>query len=298
MGRIDHVFVACQRHDAHYAKACVASVRRWHPEVPILLVKDAMYCRFSTREIERAWGVGVMETGAEKFGWGFSKLEPLIDPAFGRVMVLDADTLFVGPLLDHLAGFGEDFLVQHEDPTPEFVASHAYDLEGLRGIDPGFLFPGYTFNTGQFVARSGLLAREDFAGLVRWEEPRAAVYPDVFKMGEQGLLNYAIQRKVARGEATLRRLPMMEIPRSARARGVGLGELGGGSPHRFLIHWCGAKGENFRSTDRGDLLEHFERAFYARLAFGGICRMVHATGRALEKTARRWARALLGKGSG
>jgi hypothetical protein len=287
MNKIDAVYIACHRHDAHYARACVASIRQWYPDLPIVLVKDLMFGDFGTRDFESAWGVRIFRGSAKRFGWGFSKLEVLIERDYRRVLILDADTLFVGPLIGELERVEEDFVVQMETPTEAFVATHAFSLERLAEVDPAFVFPGYTFNTGQLVVRTGVFGRDDFDPFVRWEEPRRLAHPDVFRMGEQGLLNYLLQKKAATGEIALRRIPMMEIPGTPRARSVRIEELHPGGPHRFVIHWCGMKGETFRGTLRGDLLMHFEKRYYKGVPSGCALRWLRAAARGLERNLRR-----------
>jgi hypothetical protein len=268
MAKIGSIYIACYRYDVRYTRACVASVRHWHPELPIFLIKDHFYGPFNTVEIERHWNVAVMETNGRLFNWGFSKLEVLFLPPGQRCLVLDSDVVLAGPVLPMLEKFDEDVLVQHEDPTPEFVASHYYDPRLLHSLDPKFCFPGYTFNTGQWVANTGLLKREDFSGLVDWRNPPQLKHPSVFRMGEQGLLNYMLQSKVALGALTLRRVRMMETPKDPRATAIRIEDLTTKSPHDFVVHWCGLKRPRWTKIIRGDLLCFFENAYYGKV-FGG-----------------------------
>jgi hypothetical protein len=290
MSPIEAVYIACYRHDVRFARACVASVRHWHPDVPVFLIKDHFYGAFDTREIERCWNVGVMDTGGRSFNWGFSKLEALFLPEKKRCLVLDADVILAGPVISALERYDEDFVVQDEDSAPEFVRSHYYDIDALRALDPAFTFPGHTFNTGQLVVTTGLLRREDFDGFVRWGSPPALEHAGIFQMGEQGLLNYVLQKKAARGEVSLRRARLMEIPSHPRAAAVRLAELGPDSPHDFVIHWCGEKMPRWSQMERGDIALHFERLYYSRVPLGGLRGMArNMTGVALD-AARNWMR--------
>lgn len=61
------------RQDVHLARICVASIRYWYPDIPILLLKDLFHGDFSTREIEAHWDVGTFPTTRDQHGWGFGK---------------------------------------------------------------------------------------------------------------------------------------------------------------------------------------------------------------------------------
>jgi hypothetical protein len=213
-----------------------------------------------------------MQSERKRFGWGFAKLEPLFLPSRERCLILDSDIVFAGPFLESLEACPGDFIVQHEDPTPDFVRSHYFDLESLRVLDPGFTFPGFTFNTGQLVATTGILNRDDFSPFVDWENPPKIRHPDVFKLGEQGLLNYILMSQQQSGAISLTRKRFMEVPGkgvfmdSSIEKGSGecvqLERIGTDSPYRFLIHWCGLKKPHIRDMICGDILLHFEREYY------------------------------------
>ena len=144
--------------------------------------------------------------------WGFSKLAPLFLPGGQRFLVLDSDIVFAGPVLELLESHDADFIVQHEEPAPGFVASNYFDLEKLRALDPEFVFPGFTFNTGQWVGTTGLVNRADFEPVLEWTGPVRKLHPDVFKFGEQGLFNYVLMKKTGRSEITLDRVRFMRVP--------------------------------------------------------------------------------------
>ena len=51
----------------------------------------------------------------------------------------------------------------------------------LQQLDPDFIFPGFTFNSGQFVVTTGCLKRNDFAPFLTDSDPPQLLHPDVFK---------------------------------------------------------------------------------------------------------------------
>jgi hypothetical protein len=266
--KIDVIYIACYKHDIRYTRILMASIRRWHPDIPVRLIKDRFYGDFDTGEIEKKWGAGVLETKFPCFSWGFSKLAPLFLPGGERFLVLDSDIVLAGPVLELLESHDTDFIVQQENPAPGFVASNYFDLEKLRAFDPGFVFPGFTFNTGQWVGTTGLLSHADFEPVLEWANPPRALHPEVFKLGEQGLFNYVLMKKLARAEITLDRVPFMRVPGFGDCPPVRAAELGAASPHRFVLHWCGQKQSRLRDMPLAEVLRHFERLYYTRVPLG------------------------------
>jgi hypothetical protein len=252
-------------------RICVASIRTWYPEIPIWLLKDQTYGPFSTHEIERMWDVQVHPASRRNLGWGFGKLEVLIQMPSRRLLVLDSDIVFAGKVLERLEQFEEDLVVHREEYSSADVETHFFVLEKLRRLDPAFESPGYAFNTGQMVVTTGRLTKEDFDGLVDWEQ-RTVRHPDIFKLAEQGLLNYVAQRKAGGGGLTIRREPFMVWPGLNEATAhIRVEALCGGKGYQELIHWAGLRwGKSLRQMPRADILTHFEKAYYERVPFGRL----------------------------
>jgi hypothetical protein len=154
---IAKIYIATHKHDLRFARICVASIRYWYPEIPIALIKDEFCGEFSTEELERVCDVSVYQTKQRDFGWGMSTLEPVFAEPGGRFLILDADTVFTGRVLDRLETFTEDFVVSLETQPPQRLREIYFDLEKLREVDPHSVFKGQTFNTGQYVATGGRL---------------------------------------------------------------------------------------------------------------------------------------------
>jgi len=233
-------------------------------------MKDEKYGPFDTREIENSLKVGIHKlSGNRSFGWGMAKLELLFGPGNGRCLILDSDIVFVGRVLDELEKYDEHFVVNFESYDSDKIESHFFSLEKLKQLDPRFQFPGFAFNTGQLVATRGILCRADFDSYVDWES-RQVRHPEVFKLGEQGLLNYVLQRKAHEGALTLRRMPFMLWPgEEGDVAHIRVEELTPEGPHRQLLHWAGLRwGRTLRQMPRSDILLHFENMYYSRVPFG------------------------------
>ena len=284
MSRIDRIYVAAHRGDLRLTRICIASVRTWYPEIPIFLLKDEVGGTFCTREIEEVWNVRLWPTAEHIFGWGFIKLEPLFDSERIRYLMLDSDTVFLGRVIDALEKFATDFVVQEELQSAQDVAPLYFDAAKIRhSFNPRFSGAAFTFNSGQYVATSGLISRKDFGDLVVWSEPRRVRYAEMFNPGDQGVLNYVVNERFAAGTLSVARTPFMKWGREEMAE-FDVAALGDASPYPFVIHWAGLKKVRLGQMLRADILRHFERAYYARIANGFARRRL----RIVRSEAERW----------
>jgi hypothetical protein len=267
--RIEKIYIATHKHDLRLARICVASIRYWYPDIPIYLIKDYFSGDFSTEELERVWSVGVFETMHRFFGWGLSKLEPVFTEIGKRFLILDSDTVFTGRVLDWLEEYTDDFVVHLETQPAQRLNEIYFDLDKLREFDPKFRFPDRTFNTGQYVATGGLLKREDF-DTVNWTSiPPSLKYPQIFKNGDQGVLNYVLLKKVALGQVSVAGVPFMKWPMEDISD-IDLAQLAGDSPYPYVIHWAGLRLPKIGDMIRSDILLFFEDYYYSRIPLGKI----------------------------
>ena len=270
---IEHVYITSNRDDLRFTRCCVASIRRWYPEIPISLLKDDSNGAYSTRELEDAWDVTVFESDRPLPGRAWAKLEPMFGPGRRRCLILDSDIVFLGRVIESLEAVDSDFVVESMGGRPEDRSRDYFDLAALRDLDPDFAFPGYTFNCGQLVATSGILKRADFAPLVEFGETPRKTRPDVFGASDQGILNYVVLKKAQEGELTLARVPFQRWGRSLPGRQVSTRELTTHSPHPYLVHWAGQKAKILRLVPNGYLLRHFEALYYTRIPRGRRTRL-------------------------
>ena len=279
--KLDGICIACYKYDVELTRICVASIRVWYPTVPIWLLKDETYGAFCTREIEKHWGVQIHPASQKTLGWGFGKLELMMELPARRLLILDSDIVFAGKVIDRLERFGDDLVVHEEPYNPEAIERLFFPVEKLGQLDPGFTFPGFAFNTGQLVVKTGCLARSDFESLLDWEA-RKVSRPDIFKMGEQGLANYVILKKLQKGELSLRREPFMIWPgNEASIRQIQVSDLTQDSLHPVVIHWAGLRwGKTPEQMPRADILLYFQRVYYSRIPYASCLkfyRQVRAT---------------------
>jgi hypothetical protein len=270
--KIEGIVISCYLLDVYLTRVCVASIRFWYPQVPIWLLKDRRYGDFNTYEIENKWNVRVYPGRQKNLGWGFGKLEILTEPPARRLLLLDSDIAFAGRVIDRLERFDEDLIVESFEETA--FEKEFFSLNGLRELDPQFEFPRYGFNTGQIVVTTGKITKQDFSGLVDWQT-RTVMHPEVFKMGEQGLLNYVALRKAQDGELTIRREPFMLRPgKGSCADHIQLKDLNSEGQHQELIHWAGLRwGKTLNEMPRSEILLHFEKLYYQRVPLGRLLRL-------------------------
>jgi len=269
--KIEGIVISCYIRDVYLTRVCVASIRFWYPDLPVWLLKDRYYGDFDTREIESRWNVQVYPTQQKNLGWGFGKLELLTEAPARRLLLLDSDIVFVGKLIDRLQQFDEDLVVESfDEPTFE---DEFYSLNGIHKLDPQFAFPGYGFNTGQVLATTTKITKQDFAGLVDWHK-RRVLHPEVFKMGEQGLLNYVAHRKAQRNDLSIRREPFMVRPGKGDCGAhIQPKDLNPEGKIQQLMHWAGLRwGRTLEEMPRSEILLYFENIYYQRVPFGRLLR--------------------------
>lgn len=291
MKRIDQIIVTCCRKDFWLTRICVASIRHWHPEVPIGLIKDTSGGDFSTEEMETAWNVSVAAIPDPPRGM-FSKLEAFHFPGRRRLLLLDSDIIFLGRVLDKLEPFDEDFVVNWGGTRPldpqtqrRYALEGYYDPEKLRQKLPDFEVPHFFFNGGQMVITSSVLGREELAAWMEGTPPGERLRdPEVIFNHEQGLLNVLLPRMRREGRLSLavcdftcwsRHPEMLErftVRDLQRRRG-----------HPFLVHWAEWKPFFKTGLVRSDLLGFFEDLYYSRIPRGSWKRRFRLIRRARDE---------------
>jgi hypothetical protein len=278
--KIERIYVAGHKLDLRFTRCCVASIRRWYPKIPISLIKDESSGPYSTEELETYWNVDCFNTPRKLLGFGFAKLEPLFLPTKERCLILDSDITFLGSVLSVLEKFDEDFIVADNQNPLEQMSKHYFNLPKLRTMDPDFIFPDYTFNSGQIVATTGILRREDFEPFLRFDEPPVHIYPNIFAPSEQGVLNYVLMKKFQLGQITLRRAPFMWWAGWLDENKVKIRELKKHSPYPVLVHWAGFKRRiPFDIMRNAHILRHFESLYYSRIPNAGWARKARPSAR-------------------
>lgn len=273
MGKKQKIYIAASSYDARFTRVCVASVRYFYPKATVRLLPGGELDGKLVSEMRRFWDVEVMDLPKGDYGWGFVKLEPLFDTTEkSPFLVLDSDTVLTG---DVFALFdeadGAPFLVDLEGQSQDDVERLYYTpVEvGEKSVDLGT--PRFVFNSGQWFGTPGVLAREDFTPWLEWDFPRKLRFPDAFKNGEQGLLNYVLNQKVKRGEVVVCRRKLMRWPLHGM-QNITAKTVADGSAPALVVHWAGPKALRWKNMPGSDVLSYFERLYYSRVPLGRVSR--------------------------
>jgi hypothetical protein len=263
------IYIAAWARDARYTRICVASVRYFYPDVAIKLLAGGPLEQGLADEMRHYWNVGMADLPSGDYGWGFVKLEPLFGRRRERFLMLDSDTVMAGPVLALWSADDATFLVDEETQTEADIRRLYYDWRLLSQIDPKAQPPGFVFNSGQWFGTAGVLTRNDFSPWLEWTMPRQLRYPEIFKQGEQGILNYIFNQKEVLAGRNVRRRKIMHWPGHGM-NGLTAASLAGRTAPPLVIHWAGMKKRTVGAMTGADVLRFFEKLYYSRLPGGAI----------------------------
>jgi lipopolysaccharide biosynthesis glycosyltransferase len=268
---VNKVVIACFKKDLFLLKACIASVRYWYPDVEIYLIKDYIQGNFSTKEMEEKFNVKIFPSQRKFFGWPWSKLAVILHEKKDKYLFLDSDVVFLGKVLDKLNQYDDDFIVtgvRESDKSSHTVNAHYIDMKKMETFDPAYQFPGFGFNGGQIVMTSGILKECDFAPVVSFEPNITNNYPDIFKHGDQGPLNYIFAKSHQQGKLKLRYEDFWIWPGIPAAQEIDLNAIKNKTGIPYVLHWAGLKPVDFRNYKRYDILKFYEDYYYSKFSGG------------------------------
>jgi len=274
------VLIATSTRDLRLARICIASVRHFYPRAEIRILPGSTLPPEFLKEVAQFWDVGVYSVEPGHYGWGFVKLEPLFAEPGNTFLILDADTVMTGPVIETLeerfaAADKPEFIVDEEDQPELEMRRLYYDWDLVSSVDSTTQRPAFVFNSGQWGGKSGVLTRADFDPWVEWTFPRRLKHPKIFMPGDQGILNYVLNQKSVHAGITAVRLPLMRWPGHGMSGFEARAVRAGSAPSR-IVHWAGVKKICLSSMSGGNLLLHFERAYYQRLPNGMLLRQARA----------------------
>lgn len=286
---LDCVYIAASAQDGRFTRTCIASVRYFYPEIPIRVLIGGPLEPGLEAQLRRYWDVQPADIPAGDYGWGYVKLQPLFGPPGERFLVLDSDTVLAGPVLDAWAGCPAPFLVDDEAQSEAQTKRLYYNWERLQEFDPTAAPPQFVFNSGQWFGTAGILTREDFSPWIEWSMPPRLRHPDHFMPGDQGVLNY-ILNKAAREGVQVERRKIMRWPGHGMD-GLSSQAVQDRTAPPLVVHWAGMKKLRQSQMVGGELLRFFEHVYYARLRGGQSRRRLAAARHALSGWLRpRYAR--------
>ena len=273
------IVLICSKKDYYLAKICVASIRYFYPEESIFLIKDKLQGDFSTTEIEAAFNVAILDLGIDKLGWGAGKLHFLLSNLLPnkRVLLLDGDIVFLGKFIDQLFSSTEgiDFVVDDDlteykrNPSDPYVKKTYFDYEEIKNLEPEYQYPGYVFNTGQLIVRTGLLKSKDV--IAYFDKDNYPYYKDMKLMPlvDQSILNVILPKKAQKKEISIATRNFMLWSDGEPLKAVKLDLIKSGTTYPYLIHYAGSfKSEDIRKMIRPDILTFFQNYYFSKVPGG------------------------------
>lgn len=262
------IVITCCTSDAHYAKACVYSIRHFLGNVPVCLFVDGDTSIFSAAT--RISGVTIMSNNELRDpwlrehcrGWGHTKMAMLWESPFERFLYLDADTIVWGDMLGFVQGGEYDFIVdQQRVYSDEEIAYWFFNPEKILHYYPDFNFRNYRDRyacNGTFFARRGALDLEIYKKTYTLQkEDDSIFYP-----ADMGMWNFLVfyslqksniqvlskQYQIIPIDHTNKELLEYYSPQSLRS----------GNPTRpAVLHFCGKKAHIFSRSPKVAAMNHF-----------------------------------------
>jgi hypothetical protein len=267
---IDKVVIAAYKHDFWLAEICMASVRYYYPQIPIALVFDFSKGAADFSFAQKHYQIEIIDLPIKKFGWGLSKIEFLFLQKKMRVLVLDADTVFTGYVLDYLKAYTQDFVVSadhHSEPYAQWMSECYFNYHLLQQQDANFSFPGYSFNTGQFIATTGLLNRAHFEDVISWKEYPEIKRPDIFACVDQGILNYVLPKQESAGNISIGKADFLLGIRYPVVAQIAVDDLQRtATRYPSVLHWAGSNTKSLRLMHRNDILRYYRNMKRSKIA--------------------------------
>lgn len=280
---VNCIYIAGFSRDARLTRICLASVRYFYPDVPLKVLAGSPLKPDLIEEMGRYWNTQVARWQEGDYGSGFVKLEPLFGPPGERYLVIDADTIVAGPVLDLWRDDDPPFLMDEESLPDAEMKRLYYDWDKLNAAGLPTPRPLHVFNTGQWFGTAGVIAREEFDPLVEWTMPRQLRHPKLFMTGDQGIQNYLFNQLAHAGRQVYGRRTIMRWPPHGMAD-CSLAAVAGRTAPPVVVHWAGLKKRRIGAMMNPELLVFFEKYYYSRIPMGGLLRHV----RAVKDVADQW----------
>ena len=262
---VERIYIATYKYDWNFAKICISSIRYWYPEIPICILKDMTAGYFETKIVLKDWNLEEIELGEKSWGWGFSKLLPMFNKKRESYLVLDADTVLLGPLLDKIQNIDADFIVDDEVQPKERFNEIYYNLDLIGTIDVNFKYPGYSFNSGQVFGSSGIFTKHDFEETLTWSNPPKSKFPEIIPNGDQSQLNFQIHKWEALKKIKVARLKLMVYPENPLNFKIDLQKIINKEPdYPFIIHWAGMKYKRITDLNYSEVLNFYKDQFFSK----------------------------------
>jgi hypothetical protein len=272
------IIIACSNQDYALAKGCCASIRYFIGDVPICLIVDGT---FSTEILEKTYGVKIInqknvsfEVLRERsFGFGLTKMVAFWESPWKHFLYLDADTIIWFDILK-FANFKEfDIIIdkpRYERPD-EDICRFFFEIDGIKNYFPSFQWLEHRhhyFCTGTFFGTRNIFDLDEYVDILDLTSKE----PKLFKMGEQGFLNFMLCRAADEGRIRLGQeniqLLVPDFEHQSLSKRFPLSQ---GKPlyqhEDVVIHWCGPNKPTSNTTKIYSEPMNFSRRKFLHDAF-------------------------------
>lgn len=271
------VVVCCNKKDFFLARICVASIRYYYPGIQIELIKDEGNGKFNTAEVEKYFKVKPVDLRVKKMGWSGAKFHYLYQEQKGKkVLILDADIVFIGPFLERLLPTIEtnDYVVsidENDISDKEWVRNNYFDIEAVKKAYPAYQYPGFFFNAGQVFVTTGVLNEKYLNEFFDRNEYPFWKKKWLFPQVDQSVYNYLLPTLEAEQKIKLGKEKFMLWAASDTTLNISLKEVAEKTIQSGVVHWAGCLRYSYvKKMLRGDIAVFFEEYYYSCVRLGKI----------------------------
>jgi len=271
------IVVCCNKKDFFFAKICIASIRYYYPTIPIELVKDNGNGGFNTGELQKYFDVNIVDFGIPRLGWSGAKFHYLYKmPAGKKVLIIDADIVFVGPFLERLQPYylHNDYVVSPEfesNPYAKWVDDIYFKTSQIEATYPEYKYPGYFFNAGQIFLTGGAIPEAVLNQFFDKEQFPFWKHKHLFPAVDQSVYNYILPTLASKASIQLGLCTFMLWSKSQQTKDLCISKVINKTYTEGLIHWAGdIRRADLRGMSRKDILFFFENFYYIKIPFGNL----------------------------
>ncbi|MEO5674953.1 MAG: glycosyltransferase [Chitinophagales bacterium] len=244
------IIMAAHPGDALLAKACLASIKMYMPDIPVCIIADGGLDVSGWKKYYPVVKIVTKECTSNKylrdncFNSRLCALVSFWESPFEKFLYLDADTIVWGNILKEI-DLSEAQLIHnspHEHYTDAIYRSQYFNYQKVFAFTRYFDWkPYHYFNSGVFIAERMLLDLDELRELVMvWKKDRMILRTDV-----QSILNLLIFRGVSEGRYVVREANLQTvIPVVPRNELESIFRIQDGLPvvkHPTILHWAGKK---------------------------------------------------------
>ena len=215
------IVTACYSGCIDIVGATLASIRHYHPDVPICLTVDG---DFEVKDLEDEYDLVVLRIDdmQDQEMAGFirrsfhAKHAAMWEGPFESYLYLDADAIIWGELIPQIQS-ELDFqifwdgvsLPQDAEEVPDWMPHYYLNPEKLKGFDANFDWRGLPyFCAGAFACRRNVIPFEKYREVESWGQNN----PGTFAWGDMGILNYLVHSQAQRGNIRVGMTDLQNIP--------------------------------------------------------------------------------------